>query len=58
MMWLGVWSRELDDPLAEVGLDDVTPAASSASLSSVSSVAIDFDFTTVRAPMRFATEAM
>ena len=40
---------ELDDPLPEIGLDHVTAGGLSASLSPVSSVAIDFDFTIVPA---------
>ncbi len=41
---------ELDDVLAQVGLDGVTPAPSRASLRSISSVAMDLDFTAILTP--------
>ena len=58
MMWLGLWSASWMIHSPRSVSTTWHPAASRASLRSVSSVAIDFDFTTVRAPMRFATDAM
>ena len=46
----GVLARELEDVLAEIGLHRSDPAASSASLRPISSVAIDFDFAATVAP--------
>ena len=46
----GVLAGELEDVLAEIGLDGVTPTASRAALSPISSVAIDFDLAASFAP--------
>ncbi len=47
---LGVAAGKLDDVLAEVGLDDLHPRGFECGVQADSSLAIDFDFATRRAP--------